>query len=107
VADDMTPDEWDGSEWVPLDVLARRHDHKGHSEEMCIRCGWIMGQIPLNCQNDDTPHLFPSQQAKIERLRAEEEIVTNHIMFLIDHSELWDDDGLSIQMPDGWKYHRG
>jgi hypothetical protein len=65
----MTPDEWDGSEWVPLDVLARRHDHKGHSEEMCIRCGWTMGQIPLNCQNNDTPHVFPSQQAEIERLR--------------------------------------
>jgi hypothetical protein len=61
--------KWDGSEWVPLHVLAQRHDHKGHSEEMCIRCGWTMGQIPLNCQNNDTPHVFPSQQAEIERLR--------------------------------------
>ena len=64
MADDMTPDEWDGSEWVPLHVLAQRHDHKGHSEEMCIRCGWIMGHIPLNCQNDDSPHIFPSQQVE-------------------------------------------
>ena len=70
MADGLPETEWDGSEWVPLDVLARRHDHKGHSEEMCIRCGWIMGHIPLNCQNDDTPHVFPSQQAEIERLRA-------------------------------------
>jgi hypothetical protein len=72
VADDIapiTPDEWDGTEWVPLHVLAHRHDHKGHSEEMCIRCGWVMGHIPLNCQNDDTPHVFPSQQSEIERLR--------------------------------------
>jgi len=34
---------------------------KGHSEERCVRCGWTMGQPPLNCQNDDTPHRFPSQ----------------------------------------------
>lgn len=37
------------------------HDHKGHSEERCIRCGWIMGHPALNCMNDDTPHVFPSQ----------------------------------------------
>ena len=71
MADGLPDMKWDGSEWVPLHVLARRHDHKGHSEEMCIRCGWIMGQIPLNCQNNDTPHVFPSQHAEIERLRAE------------------------------------
>ena len=50
------------------------HDHKGHSEEKCIRCGWVMGHRPLNCMNDDTPHVFPSQLSeaadKIERLRA-------------------------------------
>jgi hypothetical protein len=46
------------------------HDHKGHSEEKCLRCGWVMGHRPLNCMNDDTPHVFPSQQAEIERLRA-------------------------------------
>lgn len=34
---------------------------KGYSEETCVRCGWTMGQSPLNCQNDDTPHRFPSQ----------------------------------------------
>jgi hypothetical protein len=75
----MTPDEWNGSEWVPLHVLAQRHDHKGHSEEMCIRCGWIMGHIPLNCQNNDTPHVFPSQQAEIERLRTALEVAANHM----------------------------
>lgn len=37
------------------------HDHKGYSEERCIRCGWVMGNRPLNCNNDDTPHIFPSQ----------------------------------------------
>ena len=71
MADDIVPpDEWDGTEWVPLHVLAHHHDHKGYSEEMCVRCGWIMGQTSLNCQNDDTPHVFPSQQAEIERLRS-------------------------------------
>jgi hypothetical protein len=44
------------------------HDHKGHSEEKCVRCGWVMGHRPLNCMNDDTPHVFPSQQAEVERL---------------------------------------
>jgi hypothetical protein len=38
------------------------YDHKGYSEEKCVRCGWIMGHPALNCQNDDTPHIFPSQQ---------------------------------------------
>jgi hypothetical protein len=37
------------------------HDNKGYSEETCIRCGWVMGHSPLNCNNDDTPHIFPSQ----------------------------------------------
>jgi hypothetical protein len=46
------------------------HDHKGHSEEKCLRCGWVMGHRALNCMNDDTPHVFPSQRAEIERLRA-------------------------------------
>lgn len=45
------------------------HDHKGHSEEKCVRCGWVMGHQPLNCNNDDTPHVFPSQLAEVERLR--------------------------------------
>lgn len=40
---------------------AFKHDNKGFSEEMCVRCGWVMGSQPLNCQNDDTPHVFPSQ----------------------------------------------
>lgn len=39
----------------------RPHDHKGLSEEKCIRCGWVMGHRPLNCNNDNTPHIFPSQ----------------------------------------------
>lgn len=37
------------------------HDDKGFSEEKCLRCGWVMGHEPLNCNNDDTPHIFPSQ----------------------------------------------
>lgn len=40
------------------------HDHKGFSEEKCVRCGWVMGRAPLNCMNDDTPHVFPSQQQR-------------------------------------------
>lgn len=39
----------------------REHDDKGRSEEMCTRCGWVMGSPPLNCLNDDTAHVFPSQ----------------------------------------------
>lgn len=46
------------------------HDNKGFSEEKCLRCGWIMGQPPLNCNNDDTPHRFPSQQRLEEQLEA-------------------------------------
>jgi len=46
------------------------HDHKGHSEEKCVRCGWVMGHQPLNCNNNDTPHVFPSQLAERDRLRA-------------------------------------
>jgi hypothetical protein len=44
------------------------HDHKGYSEERCSRCGWVMGSPPLNCQNDDTPHRFPSQDAALDVL---------------------------------------
>ena len=36
------------------------HDNKGFSEERCLRCGWVMGSPALNCNNDDTPHRFPS-----------------------------------------------
>lgn len=39
------------------------YDNKGFSEERCTRCGWVMGHPPLNCQNDNTPHVFPSQLA--------------------------------------------
>ena len=46
--------------------LARQYEdvarnHKGYSQETCVRCGWTMGDPPLNCQNDDTPHRFSSQ----------------------------------------------
>lgn len=37
------------------------HDDHGKSQEMCVRCGWVMGRPPLNCLNDDTAHMFPSQ----------------------------------------------
>jgi hypothetical protein len=46
-------------------------DNKGFSEEACVRCGWTMGQPALNCQNEDTPHVFPSQQALIAELEKE------------------------------------
>lgn len=59
-----TPDEW-----APPVLAKGPHDHKGYSEEKCVRCGWVMGHWPLNCMNDDTPHRFPSQEAEIERLR--------------------------------------
>lgn len=54
-------------------------DNKGFSEETCIRCGWVMGMPALNCNNDDTPHVFPSQQAENAKLREkldEEEYVS-------------------------------
>lgn len=38
------------------------HNDKGFSEERCLRCGWVMGSPALNCNNDDTPHRFPSQE---------------------------------------------
>jgi hypothetical protein len=44
-----------------------------HSREKCLRCGWVMGSPPLNCQNDDTPHRFASTEAEVEALRAEVE----------------------------------
>lgn len=37
----------------------------GYSEETCVRCGWTMGQPALNCQNDNTPHWFPSSDARL------------------------------------------
>lgn len=50
-------DQLDGREHVDTSG----HDHAGYSEEKCVRCGWVMGNPPLNCQNDNTPHRFPSQ----------------------------------------------
>lgn len=35
-------------------------EDKGYSEERCLWCGWTMGNPPLNCNNDDTPHVFRS-----------------------------------------------
>lgn len=61
--------EYTPSEWVEP-MPEKPHDNKGHSEEKCLRCGWVMGDRPLNCINNDTPHMFPSQQDEIERLRA-------------------------------------
>lgn len=53
-----------------VETLLASHDDKGFSEEKCLRCGWVMGMAPLNCQNDDTPHRFPSQQSLEEQLEA-------------------------------------
>ena len=35
-----------------------------------MRCGWKMGQPALNCQNDDTPHRFPSQLRDLQEAVA-------------------------------------
>ena len=48
---------------------ALAHDSKGNSEEKCTRCGWVMGHSPLNCNNDNTPHVFPSQLMMSEELQ--------------------------------------
>ena len=48
------------------------NDNKGYSEEKCVRCGWVMGHAPLNCNNDDTPHVFPSQM--LEQLTLDQQI---------------------------------
>lgn len=53
-----------GSSVRPGVASSESYDHRGFSEEKCVRCGWVMGQPPLNCQNDDTPHHFPSQDAQ-------------------------------------------
>ena len=50
---------------VTDDVLKFLYDPEPNSSsrEQCVRCGWVMGTPPLNCQNDDTPHRFLSQMA--------------------------------------------
>lgn len=50
-------------------LAAVEHDDAGKSEEKCLRCGWVMGDPPLNCRNDGTPHVFPSQLTA-EQLQA-------------------------------------
>jgi hypothetical protein len=52
---------WSDEPAVTLSGDEGVHDHKGYSEERCLRCGWVMGHPALNCNNDDTPHLFRSQ----------------------------------------------
>ena len=73
-----TPDEW-----APP-TPEGPHDHKGHSEEKCTRCGWVMGHSPLNCNNDDTPHYFPSQQVEVERLRVALALACNELFSICD-----------------------
>jgi hypothetical protein len=95
VADDIvTPDDWNEPEMAPLHVLAQRHDHKGHSEEMCIRCGWIMGHMPLNCQNDDSPHVFPSQQVEctllMDGLEYAWAVIANGRAWDEAHHDVWE-----------------
>jgi hypothetical protein len=36
----------------------------------------VMGHTALNCMNDDTPHMFPSQQARIDHLETQVEELT-------------------------------
>ena len=87
VADDMyTPDEWAPS------PIEGPHDHKGHSEEKCVRCGWVMGHRPLNCMNDNTPHRFPSQEAEIERLRAAGDALADTLSAWIDGMDAFEGD---------------
>lgn len=50
-----------------LSELSQAKDSQGYSEETCVRCGWTMGEPSLNCQNDDTPHRFPSQGGVSDR----------------------------------------
>jgi hypothetical protein len=65
---------------------------RGYSEETCVRCGWKMGDPPLNCQNDDTPHRFPSQLRELHEAAAlaldggDREYLGDHIP-----QEVWDD----------------
>lgn len=63
----------------------------GYSEETCLRCGWTMGQPALNCQNDDTPHRFPSQLRELYEAVAL--AVGGDGEYLGDHipQEVWDD----------------
>lgn len=57
-------------EWVDFRTRAlMAEDHRGYSEETCIRCGWRMGEPAINCQNDNTPHRFPSAEATLDRLK--------------------------------------
>ena len=89
----MSDDTWVSTpvspdEWLPV-ADDTPHDHKGHSEEKCIRCGWVMGMRPLNCMNDDTPHRFPSQAEaadEIERLRKAGDALAHGI-----RTGQWDD----------------
>ena len=77
----ISPDEW-----TPVPDLP--HDHKGHSAEKCVRCGWVMGMRPLNCMNDDSPHRFPSQEAEIGRLRSE--LALTRLVRLSEDAGLYD-----------------
>ena len=58
----------DEKPYVSMLERALSHDSKGNSEEKCVRCGWVMGRAPLNCNNDNTPHIFPSQLLVREQL---------------------------------------
>lgn len=57
----VTTDVYDTPSDIVEELPTGVHDDKGYSEEKCVRCGWVMGHAPLNCNNDDTPHIFPSQ----------------------------------------------
>lgn len=57
----------------------------GYSEETCVRCGWTMGQPPLNCQNDDTPHRFPSSEAENQRYEKALRSLHNEVDCRIEH----------------------
>jgi hypothetical protein len=60
------------------------HDDKGCSEEKCLRCGWVMGSAPLNCNNDNTPHSFPSSVAALAQAKQQIERLSDINSGLVD-----------------------
>lgn len=68
----ITTDVYDMPGDIVEELPTGVHDDKGYSEEKCVRCGWVMGHAPLNCNNDDTPHIFPSQM--LEKLTLDQQI---------------------------------
>lgn len=67
------------------------HDNKGYSEEKCTRCGWVMGNKPLNCKNDDTPHVFPSQHLSPGRRPVVSDVASDEIVARLRYYDEYND----------------